>query len=67
MNHVGFVAGLAAGLWVGYGMSFWTGPAGQRWGWRVSILVQLLPAGFFAAGLLFLPETCVTVPVTSPP
>ncbi|KEY75201.1 hypothetical protein S7711_01640 [Stachybotrys chartarum IBT 7711] len=57
MNHVGFITGLAAGLWVGYAMTYWTGPAGEYWGWRVSILLQLLPALIFASGLPFLPES----------
>lgn len=72
MNHVGFVVGLAVGLWyvphlrpapstdvarVGYGMTFWTGSAGDYYGWRVSILLQLLPALTFAAGLPFTPES----------
>jgi MFS family permease len=57
MNHVGFIAGLATGLWVGYGMTFWTTPAGEAYGWRVSILLQLIPAVTFAVGLPFLPET----------
>ncbi|KAI9151476.1 ASD-3 ascus development protein 3 [Paramyrothecium foliicola] len=57
MNHVGFIAGLATGLWVGFGMTFWTSSAGVAWGWRVSILLQLIPASIFAAGLPFLPET----------
>lgn len=38
-------------------MTFWTGPRGDYWGWRVSMLLQLAPAIFFAAGLLFVPET----------
>jgi MFS family permease len=57
MNHVGFIAGLAAGLWVGYGMTFWTSEAGVYYGWRVSILLQLVPAFTFAGGLPFLPES----------
>ncbi|GJN71848.1 ascus development protein 3 [Purpureocillium lilacinum] len=57
MNHVGFIAGLATGLWVGYGMTFWKGPQGEFWGWRVSILIQLFPAAIFAVGLPFLPDT----------
>ncbi|UNI22820.1 hypothetical protein JDV02_008674 [Purpureocillium takamizusanense] len=57
MNHVGFITGLATGLWVGYGMTFWKGPQGEFWGWRVSILIQLLPAIVFAVGLPFLPDT----------
>lgn len=42
---------------VGYGMSFWTGEAGDFWGWRVSILIQLAPALVFFSGLPFLPES----------
>lgn len=42
---------------VGYGMSFWTGPAGDFYGWRVSVLLQLIPALMFAAGLPFTPES----------
>ncbi|OAA40924.1 ascus development protein [Metarhizium rileyi] len=57
MNHVGFIAGLAAGLWVGYGMTFWTSHAGRFWGWRASILIQCAPATLFIVGLFFLPET----------
>ncbi|KAG5917277.1 hypothetical protein E4U42_007311 [Claviceps africana] len=58
LNHVGFVAGLAAGLWVGYGMTFWTASeAGRYWGWRVSMLVQLVPAIVFVTGLPFFPES----------
>ncbi|OAQ78855.1 ascus development protein [Purpureocillium lilacinum] len=47
MNHVGFIAGLA------------TGPQGEFWGWRVSILIQLFPAAIFAVGLPFLPRWLV--------
>ncbi|KJZ76919.1 hypothetical protein HIM_03796 [Hirsutella minnesotensis 3608] len=57
MNHVGFVAGVATGLWVGYGMTFWTGRQGHYWGWRISILIQLVPAIWFALGLYFVPDT----------
>ncbi|KAG6006535.1 hypothetical protein E4U21_006989 [Claviceps maximensis] len=58
LNHVGFIAGLAAGLWVGYGMTFWTSSeAGKYWGWRLSMLMQLIPAIIFVAGLPFLPES----------
>ncbi|KAG5986085.1 hypothetical protein E4U43_005671 [Claviceps pusilla] len=58
LNHVGFIAGLAAGLWVGYGMTFWTSSeAGKYWGWRLSMLMQLIPAILFVTGLPFLPES----------
>ncbi|KAG5980721.1 hypothetical protein E4U55_003722 [Claviceps digitariae] len=58
LNHVGFIAGLAAGLWVGYGMTFWTSSeTGKYWGWRLSILMQLVPAIIFVTGLPFLPDS----------
>ncbi|OIW24738.1 general substrate transporter [Coniochaeta ligniaria NRRL 30616] len=57
LNHVGFVAGLAAGFWVGYAVTFWDDPHGIYVGWRFSIAVQLIPAFVFAVGLPFLPET----------
>ncbi|KHO01571.1 General substrate transporter [Metarhizium album ARSEF 1941] len=57
VNHVGFVAGLAAGLWTGYAMAFWTSDAGRYWAWRDSVLVQCGPALVFTGGLFFLPET----------
>jgi len=57
MNHVGFVAGLAAGFWVGYGVTFWEGSWGDYVGWRFSLAVQFIPAFIFGVGLPFLPET----------
>ncbi|KAG9256850.1 general substrate transporter [Emericellopsis atlantica] len=57
MNHVGFIAGMAVGLWVGYGMSFWKTTSGDFWGWRFSIFLQIIPATIFLLGLPFLPET----------
>ncbi|KEZ43406.1 hypothetical protein SAPIO_CDS4578 [Scedosporium apiospermum] len=57
MNHVGFIVGLATGLWVGYGMTFWTGETGDYYGWRVSLLLQMIPALTFGFGLPFVPES----------
>ncbi|XWW99262.1 hypothetical protein V2A60_007271 [Cordyceps javanica] len=57
INHVGFVAGLATGLWAGYFITFWQGKAGEYWGWRTLILIQLIPSLTFAAMLPFIPET----------
>lgn len=59
MNHVGFVAGLASGLWAGYFMTFWKSAFGEFWGWRILILLQLIPAFIFAVGLPYLPERLV--------
>ncbi|EEY23545.1 ascus development protein [Verticillium alfalfae VaMs.102] len=57
MNHVGFIAGLATGLWVGYFMTYWTSASGHYYGWRLSICLELVPALTFAAGLPWIPET----------
>jgi hypothetical protein len=57
MNHVGFIAGLATGLWVGYLMTFWTSGTGHYYGWRVSILLEVVPALTFGVGLPWIPET----------
>ncbi|CAK7218261.1 hypothetical protein SBRCBS47491_003450 [Sporothrix bragantina] len=57
MNHIGMVAGLAVGFWVGYAITFWDTPRGISIGWRVSMAVQFVPAVIFMAGLPFLPET----------
>ncbi|KAK1767891.1 general substrate transporter [Phialemonium atrogriseum] len=57
MNHVGFVAGLATGFWVGYAVTFWDSPRGVEVGWRFSIAVQFIPAFIFAVGLPFVHES----------
>lgn len=54
MNHVGFVAGLASGFWVGYAITFWSSPIGLRIGWRVSLSATFIPAILFLAGLPFM-------------
>ncbi|OAA75977.1 ascus development protein [Akanthomyces lecanii RCEF 1005] len=57
INHVGFVAGLAAGLWAGYFITFWKSEAGEYWGWRTLELIQLIPSLAFATMLPYIPET----------
>ncbi|KAK1570043.1 general substrate transporter [Colletotrichum navitas] len=57
VNHVGFIAGIATGLWVGYFMRFWRSRAGDFWGWRLSILLEIVPALIFGLGLPWIPET----------
>ncbi|KAF6834592.1 MFS monosaccharide transporter [Colletotrichum plurivorum] len=57
MNHVGFIAGIATGLWVGYGMRHWTTETGVYYGWRVSIILEVFPALIFGIGLPWIPET----------
>ncbi|EQB54274.1 hypothetical protein CGLO_05912 [Colletotrichum gloeosporioides Cg-14] len=57
MNHVGFIAGMAIGLWVGYGMRFWQTGSGLYYGWRLSIMLEVIPAFIFGFGLPWIPET----------
>lgn len=58
LNHVGFVAGLAAGFWVGYGVTFWNTTEHDIYvSWRFSLAVILIPCLIFGVGLPFLPET----------
>ncbi|KAI0377350.1 general substrate transporter [Hypomontagnella monticulosa] len=58
LNHVGFVAGLAAGFWVGYAVTFWNATEHDVYvSWRVSLAVIQVPCFIFGAGLPFLPET----------
>ncbi|KAK3316642.1 general substrate transporter [Apodospora peruviana] len=57
MNHIGFVAGLASGFWVGYAITFWDNARGHSLGWRVSIALSFIPASLFVAGLPFFHES----------
>jgi len=57
MNHIGFVTGLAVAFWVGYGMSYWTHGTGFNLSWRLSIMVQFIPALILCTGLPFVPES----------
>ncbi|KAI1098368.1 general substrate transporter [Jackrogersella minutella] len=58
LNHVGFVAGLAAGFWIGYAVTFWNATAYDIYvSWRVSLAIVLVPCLIFGIGLPFLPET----------
>ncbi|RYP86786.1 hypothetical protein DL770_004857 [Monosporascus sp. CRB-9-2] len=58
LNHVGFVAGLASGFWVGYGVTFWNATEHDiNISWRVSLAVILIPCFIFGGGLPFLPES----------
>ncbi|RYP01744.1 hypothetical protein DL765_010835 [Monosporascus sp. GIB2] len=58
LNHVGFVAGLASGFWVGYGITFWNATEYDiNISWRVSLAVILIPCFIFGGGLPFLPES----------
>ncbi|KAK2001485.1 general substrate transporter [Colletotrichum falcatum] len=57
VNHVGFIAGIATGLWIGYFVRFWRSRTGEFWGWRLSILLEIVPALIFGLGLPWIPET----------
>ncbi|KAI2627648.1 general substrate transporter [Hypoxylon sp. NC1633] len=58
LNHVGFVAGLAVGFWVGYGVTFWNATEYDEYvSWRVALAVIQVPCLIFGVGLPFLPET----------
>ncbi|KAK1491619.1 hypothetical protein CCUS01_14233, partial [Colletotrichum cuscutae] len=57
LNHVGFIAGIALGFWVGYFMRFWSSDAGLFYGWRLTILLEIIPAMIFGLGLPWVPET----------
>ncbi|KAI1076866.1 general substrate transporter [Whalleya microplaca] len=58
LNHVGFVAGLASGFWVGYGVTFWNATEHDIYvSWRFSLAVILIPCFIFGVGLPFIPET----------
>ncbi|KAK3401777.1 general substrate transporter [Sordaria brevicollis] len=57
LNHVGFVAGLASGFWVGYAITFWNNTHGYQSGWRLSVSLSFIPALLFLLGLPFLYES----------
>ncbi|KAF2967445.1 hypothetical protein GQX73_g6144 [Xylaria multiplex] len=58
LNHVGFVVGLTAGFWVGYGVTFWGNTAYEQYiSWRFSLAINIAPSFIFGVGLPFLPET----------
>ncbi|KAK3991554.1 putative quinate permease [Cladorrhinum sp. PSN332] len=57
MNHIGFVAGLASGFWVGWAITFWDNARGLAVGWRYSLSFSFIPAFLFVAGLPFMHES----------
>ncbi|KAJ0168544.1 putative polyol transporter 4 [Colletotrichum tanaceti] len=42
---------------VGFFMRFWQSSVGYFWGWRLSILLEIVPALVFGLGLPWIPET----------
>lgn len=42
---------------VGFLMRFWDSSSGIYYGWRVSILLEIIPALIFGGGLHWIPET----------
>ncbi|KAH6617673.1 general substrate transporter [Chaetomium sp. MPI-SDFR-AT-0129] len=57
MNHVGFVAGLASGFWVGYCITFWDDERGLAIGWRYSLGASFIPALIFMIAIPFMHES----------
>ncbi|KAK4187063.1 general substrate transporter [Podospora australis] len=57
MNHIGFIAGLASGFWVGYAMTFWDNQRGMSVAWRFSLSLSFIPALLFLSGLPFMHES----------
>ncbi len=55
-NQVGIVFGISMAFWVGYGLSFWNTGRGVDLQWRVSIMMQFVPAVLFLIGLPTIPE-----------
>jgi hypothetical protein len=43
----------------GFFITFWEGSSGDYWGWRILILLQVIPALGFAGCLRNLPESYV--------
>lgn len=55
-NQLGIVFGICMAFWVGYGFSFWTKGSGVDLQWRLSIIMQYVPAVIFLLGVPTLPE-----------
>ena len=55
-NQVGIVFGISMAFWVGYGLSFWNTGKGIDLQWRVSIMMQFVPAIVFLIGVPTIPE-----------
>lgn len=55
-NQVGIVFGISMAFWVGYGLSMWNTGAGVDLQWRISIILQYVPALIFLIGVPTLPE-----------
>jgi hypothetical protein len=47
---------ISVAFWVGYGFSFWNTGRGVDLQWRLSVIMQLVPALFFCIGAPFLTE-----------
>ncbi|KAH7112287.1 general substrate transporter [Dactylonectria estremocensis] len=57
LNQVGISLGISIAFWIGYGFSFWRAGNGESLGWRLSILIQYVPAVIFCVGAPFLCES----------
>ncbi|KAL2807711.1 general substrate transporter [Aspergillus granulosus] len=56
-NQLGIVFGISMAFWVGYGFSFWNTGSGVDLQWRLSIIMQFIPAIIFLVGVPTIPES----------
>ncbi|GJN73708.1 hypothetical protein PLICBS_007791 [Purpureocillium lilacinum] len=57
LNQTGIAFGIAIAFWTGYGYSFWNTKRGVELEWRLSIVMQFIPALVFCIGAPFLHES----------
>ncbi|GJN84220.1 hypothetical protein PLIIFM63780_007776 [Purpureocillium lilacinum] len=57
LNQTGIAFGIAIAFWTGYGYSFWNTKRGVELEWRLSIVMQFIPALVFCVGAPFLHES----------
>ncbi|KAH0835985.1 hypothetical protein FOPE_04243 [Fonsecaea pedrosoi] len=56
-NQIGIVAGISVAFWIGYGFSHWTTGRGVDLQWRLSVIMQFVPAVLYLALIPFFPES----------
>ncbi|KAL3442755.1 general substrate transporter [Aspergillus insuetus] len=56
-NQLGIVFGISMAFWIGYGFSFWDTGSGVDLQWRLSVIMQFIPAIIFLIGVPTLPES----------
>jgi MFS family permease len=60
-NQLGIVFGISMAFWIGYGFSFWDTGSGVDLQWRLSVIMQFIPAIIFLIGVPTLPERWVSL------